>query len=161
MKHDFIVNNINKILLFFNILILDIYTKYWIIHNFHLYEYKYIIPILNILYIHNTGIMFGFLNHDYYISIQYYIINILTIIINYIVWIQFKKNNNYSYLLIFTGGIGNFIDRIYYGFVIDFIDLHIYQWHIFIFNLSDVSIITGLFLIIINKVHHTIRNNNI
>ena len=55
-----------------------------------------------------------------------------------------------GYGLILGGAIGNFIDRIVYGYVIDFIDIDIFGWNYPIFNLADMFIVVGVILVMID-----------
>ena len=57
----------------------------------------------------------------------------------------FKKN---SLLLVFGGSLGNLFDRVYYSAVPDFIDLHINNFHWFIFNIADIFITLGIICLI-------------
>ena len=61
----------------------------------------------------------------------------------------FKK---FSLILIFSGALGNFYDRIFYGAVPDFIDFHINNFHWFIFNIADIFITFGVLFMIISEI---------
>ena len=54
----------------------------------------------------------------------------------------------YSFLMVFGGSLGNIFDRIYYSSVPDFIDVHINNFHWFIFNVADIFISLGVLLLI-------------
>jgi signal peptidase II len=72
--------------------------------------------------------------------------------------IKFKKkdkNKILSYSLILAGAIGNLIDRVNYGFVVDFIDLHIKNWHFATFNIADFSIFIGMIIIMKNNYYNS------
>jgi signal peptidase II len=58
----------------------------------------------------------------------------------------------YSLLIIFSGALGNLFDRIFYKAVPDFIDLHINNFHWFIFNVSDIFITFGVMLMIVLEI---------
>ena len=58
----------------------------------------------------------------------------------------------YSLILIFSGALGNFYDRIFYQAVPDFIDFHINNFHWFIFNLADIFISVGVLLMIVLEI---------
>ena len=108
---------------------------------------------LNISLIWNDGIAFGLLSFD-----QSYSYNALTFIIAAIIFIlliMIIKNEGlkqYSFLIIFSGAIGNLFDRIYYKAVPDFIDLHINNFHWFIFNVSDIFITLGVIFMILIEI---------
>ncbi|XRX42504.1 MAG: signal peptidase II [Buchnera aphidicola (Eriosoma harunire)] len=151
MKHDTIVNK-KYFTLSLLIYLLDAYTKYWIINHYQLHECRYILPILNIVYIRNHGIAFNLFNDDNINHYTLYIISATSMI--YIIYmilnIYKKKYNHYGYSFIISGGLGNLLNRLYYGFVIDFIDIHINNWHMAVFNIADISIILGIIFILIN-----------
>ena len=61
----------------------------------------------------------------------------------------FKKN---SLLLVFGGSLGNLFDRIYYSAVPDFIDIHINDFHWFVFNAADIFITIGIICLIFDEI---------
>ena len=75
------------------------------------------------------------------------------IIMGIILYISKNKPSNkiekISYSLILGGAIGNFIDRIIYGYVRDFIEIDIFGWDYPIFNLADVFVVVGVILLVI------------
>ena len=104
---------------------------------------------LNINLIWNEGIAFGLLSFDqklYYDILTSFIILITLIII----FLMFKSKGfeKLSYSIIVGGSFGNIADRIYYSAVPDFIDIYINNFHWFIFNVADIFITVGVFLII-------------
>ena len=115
---------------------------------------------LNISLIWNEGIAFGLFSLK-----QGKLYNFLTIIIMiliiFILYLAFKSNGikKYSLILIFGGAIGNLYDRIFYNAVPDFIDLHIGNFHWFIFNVADIFITTGVIFMIL--LEFTATNNKL
>ena len=65
----------------------------------------------------------------------------------------------YSLILIFGGSIGNLFDRIYYSAVPDFIDLHIRDFHWFIFNVADIFITFGVIFLILIELKSNKKND--
>ncbi|QCI17555.1 signal peptidase II [Buchnera aphidicola (Acyrthosiphon lactucae)] len=134
------------------VLFLDRFSKYWIIKNTKIYEIKKIFPILNIFHIHNYGAAFSFLSDQKGWQIWFLlIISIFTILVIIRIIIksrkkEIKKITAYSFIL--GGAIGNLIDRMTYGCVIDFIDVHIDDWHFATFNIADFSIFLGIIILI-------------
>ena len=113
----------------------------------------YILPFLNIYLVWNTGIGFGLLSFD--ANIFYHIITFLIIIINLvIIYLLFilKDIRKYFFLAILGGSAGNLFDRIYYYAVPDFIDLHIRNFHWFIFNIADIFISLGVLCLVFYEV---------
>ena len=108
---------------------------------------------LNIILIWNKGIAFGLFSFN-----EAYFYNILTLVITIIIFILifmslksegFKK---YSLLMIIGGALGNLHDRIFSKAVPDFIDLHVNNFHWFIFNVSDIFITLGVISLILQEI---------
>ena len=108
---------------------------------------------LNIDLIWNEGIAFGlfsFNQNNFYNALTFIIaIIIILILVMTFYNIGLKK---YSLLIIFSGALGNLFDRIFYKAVPDFIDLHINNFHWFIFNVSDIFITFGVMLMIVLEI---------
>jgi signal peptidase II len=121
----------------------------------------YITPYLNLFLIWNKGIAFGLFSIDG--SIIY---NSITILIGFIIitiLFMMLKNNNiqcYFFSLIVGGALGNFYDRIVYSAVPDFIDLHFYGFHWFVFNIADIFITIGVFCLILVEFFFNNKNIN-
>ena len=121
----------------------------------------YIAPYLNLFLIWNKGIAFGLLSIDG--SIIYSSITILIGLIIITILFMMLKNNNiqrYFFALIAGGALGNFYDRIVYSAVPDFIDLHFYGFHWFVFNVADIFITIGVFCLILVELFLNNKNIN-
>ena len=105
----------------------------------------YIYPFLNFYLVWNTGIGFGLVSME--ANIYYHILTSIILIINIgLIFFLIKSKGIYAYLiaLIIGGSLGNLFDRIYYYAVPDFIDLHLGNYHWFIFNVADIFITVGI-----------------
>ena len=105
----------------------------------------YIFPFLNFYLIWNTGIGFGLAAME--TNIYYHILTSMIAIINIgLIFFLIKSKGIHVYLivLIIGGSLGNLFDRIYYYAVPDFIDLHLGDYHWFIFNVADIFISAGI-----------------
>jgi len=146
-----IKNNISIITTFFLIIFFDQLTKILVIKNFQLYESLSILPFFNLTFIVNYGFAFGFLNNP---SLnQIIVILIIFSIIAYFLYLLIKTQDQFfrfSLILVLSGAVGNFIDRVLHGFVIDFIDIYLGSYHWPAFNLADSSITLGFILIMFN-----------
>ena len=121
----------------------------------------YITPFLNLFLIWNKGIAFGLFSIDG--SVIYNFITILIgLIIIGIIFMMLKNNNiqRYFFALIAGGAFGNFYDRIVYTAVPDFIDLHFYGFHWFVFNVADIFITIGVFCLILVELFFNNKNTN-
>ena len=105
----------------------------------------YIYSFLNFYLVWNTGIGFGLASME--TNIYYHILTTIIVIINIgLMFFLAKSKGIYAYLiaLIIGGSLGNLFDRIYYYAVPDFIDLHLGNYHWFIFNIADIFITAGI-----------------
>lgn len=137
----------------FFVIIFDQVIKYLINNCLDLFSHVNIIN--NFFYIanvHNTGAAWNILDGNRFFLIFIAIIAILSI---YLLFIKNKKLNKLdiiSYGLLIGGIIGNLIDRIIYGYVIDYLEFIIFKYHYPIFNLADICIVISVILIIINSI---------
>ena len=105
----------------------------------------YIFPFLNFYLIWNTGIGFGLASME--TNIYYHILTTIIVFVNLgLIYFLVKSKGIYVYLFatIIGGSLGNLFDRIYYYAVPDFIDLHVGDYHWFIFNVADIFITVGI-----------------
>jgi signal peptidase II len=146
-----IKKNISLIIIFFSIILFDQLTKILVINNFQLYESMSIFPLFNLTFVVNYGFAFGFLNNS---SLnQIIVICVIFSIIAYFLYLLFKTQDQFfrfSLILVLSGAVGNFIDRVIHGFVIDFIDIYLGSYHWPAFNIADSSITLGFILIMFN-----------
>ena len=109
----------------------------------------YIFPFLNFYLVWNTGIGFGLASMES--NIFYHILTIVIAIINIVLiyfLIKLKGIYTFSIAIIIGGSLGNLFDRIYYYAVPDFIDLHLGNFHWFIFNVADIFITVGIIALV-------------
>ena len=147
-RKKFIYSSLIIVIIFF----LDRFSKIYVLSlakingSVDIFLTKY----LNIYLIWNEGIAFGLLSFDE--SNLYFVVTVLIVIISIVVLVLIIKTNDvrfYFYLLIFGGALGNLFDRLYYSAVPDFIDVHINNYHWFIFNVADIFITIGVLCLII------------
>ena len=113
----------------------------------------YIFPFLNFYLVWNTGIGFGLASLE--TNIFYHILTVIITIVNLaLIFFLLKAKGIYIYLfaLIIGGSLGNLFDRIYYYAVPDFIDIHVGNFHWFIFNVADIFITAGIIGLILAEV---------
>ena len=108
-------------------------------------------PIINITFVVNYGFAFGLLNDP---SLNQIVVSIIILlIILYFLYLLIKTQDSifrFSLVFILAGALGNFIDRIIRGFVIDFIDVYIGKYHWPAFNIADSCITVGFMILIVN-----------
>ena len=154
--------NTIKILLILVIFFLDRITKNYTLNFFENNNIQELIVLenFNIYLIWNEGIAFGLMNFDNHIV--YNVITIIIAIVSFVILIFALKTKNYSsyfFTVIFAGALGNLYDRIKFSAVPDFIDLHIGNYHWFIFNVADIFISLGIICLIVDELFVNKINN--
>lgn len=136
-------------------LILDQWSKIAINSSMRLYESIEIIPFFNLTYVHNTGAAFSFLSEAG--GWQRWFFAAMALIISTVlaIWLyRLKKHETLlavALALVLGGAIGNLIDRLAYGYVIDFLDVYYQDWHFPAFNIADSAISLGVFLMLLES----------
>ena len=143
--------NLTLFFLFLTLVILDQVTKALVINFFNLYDSVVLLPIVNLTFVVNYGFAFGLLNNP---SLNQILVSLVILaIIIYFLYLLIKTQDKIFQLtltLILAGALGNFIDRIFRGFVIDFIDIYIGKYHWPAFNIADSCITVGFIVLMIN-----------
>lgn len=135
------------------IISLDQMTKMLILANFHLGESHEIIPgFFNLTYVRNPGAAFGFLADAHPSFREIFFLSIPPAAALFIIWIlRSIPDDDYiqiiAFSLIFSGALGNYIDRLRFRYVVDFLDFHYksYTWPAF--NVADSSIVCGVVIL--------------
>jgi len=139
----------NYLMLIFLIVGLDQLTKYLIPQLISPGES--VIIIKNFFYItlvHNTGIAFGLFKNQTAIFIIISIVTIVLIFFSILLRRKYReihKSELFAFSLILAGAVGNLIDRLRFGYVVDFLDFRIWP----VFNIADSAITVGIILILI------------
>ena len=146
-----IKKNFWNLIFILSIFLFDRVTKILIINNGKKFDEVNveITSFLNFSLIWNDGIAFGLFSFDQktYYNLITFIIIMITIVI-FVMIIKTQKIEKLGFMMIFGGSLGNIFDRIYYSSVPDFIDIHINNFHWFIFNVADIFISLGVILLI-------------
>ena len=139
----------------------DQVSKYFIIEYFNIYpellinDFLYEVnQYLNIVIVWNKGFAFGLFQNNIFSVNILYIFLIGSVILVLIIYAN-KLNQKYYFLifgLIIGGALGNLIDRILYGAVVDFIDLHYMNLHWYVFNIADICISIGCILLVLTEI---------
>lgn len=137
------------------VVIVDQLTKLWIMTTFALHGQQNIIPgFFNLVYVTNTGAAFGFLagNNSFLRQVFFVAVALIALIVIIFSYKHLKRQGRifiYALGLIAGGAVGNLIDRLRLGSVVDFLDFYIGSYHWPAFNAADsaISIGVGLFLL--------------
>lgn len=149
------------ILISFIVIIIDFITKLIISNNLVMNSSVEIISnFFSLTYTHNYGGAWSIFNNN---TLAITIISFIVImgIIYYLLKNKVtKKIDVIGYSLLLGGAIGNFIDRIVYGYVIDFFDFYIFGYDFPIFNVADIGIVIGIILLLISVGKDEIKHDN-
>jgi signal peptidase II len=146
------------------LIIVDQFTKLWILNNFALYEDVNVLPIFDITYVRNYGAAFSFLSDAG--GWQHYFFSTIAIVISILlIYWMYKTPVKQSlllaaYALILSGAIGNVMDRMNYGYVVDFLHFYYNNWHFPAFNVADMAISIGAGLLILDAIIEH-KNNDV
>jgi signal peptidase II len=139
------------------VIVLDQFTKYLVVQKFRLGE---TIPIIsgffNLTYIRNTGAAFGILAQaepafriPFFVIVPVVALGAIAYIFKKIAPKDLKLSSALS--LVIGGAIGNLIDRLQLGYVVDFLDFHwSYQYHFPAFNVADSAICVGVGILMLD-----------
>jgi len=136
------------------VIVLDQLSKAWITSHFAFGETYTVLSVFDVVLAHNTGAAFSFL-HDAG-GMQRWLFSIIAIIASaWIVWLLRKHRAQVLFALalsmILGGALGNLIDRLSFGYVVDFLSFHWGVHYFPAFNLADSSITCGAFLLILDS----------
>jgi signal peptidase II len=132
----------------------DQFTKWLVVERIPLHDSIPVIPgLLNITYVRNTGAAFGMLNASDFAHKPVVVASLAVLALVGIVWYAQKFAGDawagrYGFALIVAGALGNLLDRLLRGFVVDFVDFYWSGWHFWAFNLADAAINVGALLFI-------------
>ena len=139
---------------------LDQLSKLVIVNTYALGEFSTLTSWFNIVRVHNSGAAFSFLA-DAGGWQRWFFIGLGVIAVAYLGYliIQHARQTWFALAatLIIAGAIGNTIDRLSYGYVVDFIDWHVSGWHWPAFNLADSFISVGAVLFILDEIRRVKR----
>ena len=151
MKKNFGI--LNLLLIFFIFIFFDYVSKLWAIENlFMQYRSIELTSFLSMTPVWNSGISFGFFQDSGELG-RYGFTGFAFLVSIWLIYssIKLPRYSSLGFILIASGAIGNAIDRILYGKVVDFIDFHIEDLHWPAFNLADTIIFIGATLFLYNQ----------
>lgn len=143
------------------VVLLDQITKITIEKMFVFGEEKFITSFFNLVLAYNKGAAFGFLNDQP--GWQRYFFTAIAVIATVAIIFMLRRHSGqrmfcWALSLIMGGAIGNGIDRVLYGHVIDFLDFHVGATHFPAFNLADSAIFLGAMLFILDELRRVNKN---
>ena len=148
------------------VIVLDQLTKYIASTSLEMHQAIAVMPMFNWTLMHNPGAAFSFLaNEDGW---QRWFFATIAIVVSVVIFLWIKKLEQHekwqaiALALILGGAVGNVIDRIWLGYVVDFIQIYYQQWYWPAFNIADSAISIGVVMIIIDSIrqHRAERKKN-
>ncbi|MFP4083188.1 MAG: signal peptidase II [Candidatus Aminicenantes bacterium] len=136
------------------VVMVDQGSKLFILTELPVYSRINVIPgFFNLTHIHNRGAIFGFLSQTESQSVYYLLMLASLMALGLVAYYFFKTSPQERFLqislsLIIAGALGNLLDRIFRGYVIDFLDFYIKKWHWPSFNVADASVSMGAVFLI-------------
>ncbi len=140
------------------VVILDQITKLWVSSILELNQTINVLPHFDLRLLHNPGAAWSILATAG--GWQRWFLSILAILVSgvIIVWLSNLERQRYwlacSLSLILGGALGNVIDRIMYGYVIDFVDVYYQNWHWPAFNVADSAISVGAVMLLVSLIRN-------
>ncbi len=134
------------------IFVLDVATKMWASSALSLYEKIPITPFFNITLAHNSGAAFSFLADAGGWQRWFFTVIALVVSVVIVVWLKRLPANEKLQAVglasVLGGALGNVLDRVMHGYVVDFLDFYYQSYHWPAFNVADMAIMTGAALLI-------------
>ena len=135
------------------IVVIDQITKYVIVQNFVLHESLFVTSFFNLVRVHNAGASFSMLANAGGWQ-RWLFIGVAVAASIWVVWLILRHPQQklfcFALTLILAGAVGNLIDRVLFGAVVDFLDFHYRGWSFPAFNVADSSITCGAVLLILD-----------
>ena len=132
------------------LVVLDQISKILISSNLALGESLNLLPFLHFTLIHNTGIAFSIFDEGGDIS-RWLLVIAVSGILTYLLILLYKKTPKnqlelISLIFIISGGLGNLVDRLFLGYVVDFVHVFYQDYSFYVFNMADSYITVGIVL---------------
>ena len=138
------------------VIVLDQLTKYIASTSLEMFQPVAVMPMFNWTLMHNTGAAFSFLADAGGWQRWFFAVIAVVVSVVLVMWIkrleQHEKWQAIALALILGGAIGNVIDRVWLGYVVDFIQVYYQQWYWPAFNIADSAISIGVAMIIIDSI---------
>ena len=143
------------------VIILDQFAKTLILGDFQLGDSRRVTSFFNLVRVHNSGAAFSFLAGATGWQ-RWFFVTLGVVAAGFIVWMlrghPTQKLFCFAVTMIMGGALGNVIDRLMHGYVVDFIQVHWGGWYFPSFNLADSAITLGAILLIVDELRRVRRS---
>ena len=145
-----------------SLVLIDQISKYLVIKNFSIGESLNLLPVLDVYLILNTGIAFSLFDDGGNFG-RWLLVFLVSLVCIYLIYIlateSLSKYESVAMILILSGGLGNLIDRMFRGYVIDFIDFYYDNYSFYVFNFADTFITIGVIFYIFSMLNSKFTTN--
>ncbi|RUO32807.1 signal peptidase II [Aliidiomarina sanyensis] len=134
------------------VLVLDQLTKVWVVQALPLFGRVDVLPFFDLVHVRNYGAAFSFLSDQG--GWQRWFFTLIALVIVAVLLIFLRRQGrqlkvlNWSFALLVGGALGNVVDRVRLGYVVDFLDFYVGSYHWPAFNVADSAIVIGAGLMI-------------
>jgi signal peptidase II len=147
------------------VIVLDQLIKAWVVQHFHLFERVHVLPVLDIILTYNSGAAFSFLADAAGWQRWLFVVLALTVSAVLIGWMRRLRAASQGLLacglaLIVGGALGNLIDRLLHGRVVDFVHAHWGEHYFPAFNVADSAITIGAALLLLDALLESRRGRS-
>jgi len=135
------------------VLLLDQLTKFWASAALNYADPVAVMPFFNLTLLHNPGAAFSFLADAGGWQRWLFVLLAITIVVALTIWLMRLRADErwtaFALAMIIGGAIGNLVDRLLHGYVVDFLDFHVGGYHWPAFNIADAAITVGVGILLI------------
>jgi signal peptidase II len=146
------------------VILLDQATKWWIVATFAEYEVRVVWPVFNLTLVYNTGAAFSFLAEAGGWQRGFFITVAVVVTVVMLAWLARlrpdERLTGWGLALVIGGAVGNLIDRIRLGKVVDFLQWHWQEWYWPSFNVADSAITVGVVVLLFDGLFIAGRRGN-
>lgn len=136
------------------VLVADQVSKWWVLNVLNLPELHSValLPVLNLTMVWNQGVTFGLLHQEGAAGAWILAAVALAVVVALTVWMRRAERRLVAVSLgaVAGGAVGNVIDRLRFGAVVDFIHAHAFGWSWYVFNVADAAIVCGVAALILD-----------
>jgi signal peptidase II len=145
------------------VLVLDQWTKQLVMQNFAEFDEITLLPVLDLMRLHNQGAAFSFLSGASGWQRWFFVALGIGVSLAILVWLRRLPAKGHVLVapglaLVLGGALGNVVDRVFLGYVVDFIRVHYEDWYFPAFNVADSAITIGAALLILDALVQYVRD---
>lgn len=134
------------------VFVVDQLVKYWVMFGLHLQSQRSVpvLPFFSFTWVENRGVSMGLFQADGEAG-QWLLIALtagIAAVVGWWLWRERKPVEALAFALVLGGALGNIVDRVRFGYVVDFAHLHVGGWSFYVFNVADAAISVGVAILL-------------